>query len=318
MKRYLSNTIAALAAVVLMAGFTACGSDDDEGGVPSKPTAIYGNRLLKSIGEYSFNYDENGRCTKILCYGEEFITIDYSRSTITLEEETYNATFNSNGHLSRLSANINESQDGYKYKLTGNSTFNYDNAGHLTGGTSTYAAEYSEDGEYYTESGATKIKYTWSNGNVTNVYLTEEYTEDGEQENGTTSIDITYGDNENPYKQWTYATEDFMMAADAIGFIGLLGNGPELLAKSYTETENYDGGSNTTRTKSVSYTLNDDGTIGTERIGNGRYNYTYTPYNDKNEVRVQPTSGRQSTIKIGSLLRIHQKVKELKARPINK
>lgn len=313
-----------IAAAIITCGFTACSNDDDSNGdnIPNGPTASYNGRLLKHTGDMTFSYDEKGRCTDVTLDHEAdgFMHIDYNKRTMTIEDETYNITFTDKGYLSTLSASFSESDGGYTMKMEGRITFNYDAAGHLTGGTNNATGTVTGNGIKYTQTSQAVAKYTWNGNLLTKVYSEEKNNENGQIETETTTYNITYSDIDNKYCQWTHAAEEYMLSGDCAGFVGLMGKSPAKLVDSFTETEVDNGQEQRPYTKNVTYTLNNDGTIKTEKIDHYSYTYTYMTYGDSNDSGAKTHSlslitddenGRTGTI---TPLGLHKRMKEMKKR----
>lgn len=148
----------ALMAVLASVGFTACGSDDgDGGGNPS------GKRLVKMTVEYSsknqvydFTYDSQGRVVKVNLTrnGESYgnYTYAYSSNTIT---ETHNY---SSGSSSRTQYTLEDGRIVKKVYGSGTDTYLYTyNNGYLATRSYTYSGSTSPSRVY---------TYSWSNGNM--------------------------------------------------------------------------------------------------------------------------------------------------------
>lgn len=268
---------------------SSCSDDNDGGGsAPQGPTATFDGDLLTRTGDFIFSYDSKGRCVSVkdVYYSdEEMYTIDYESGKMTMEEDDfpYNVSFTRDGYISRVWLNESVKEDGVTYKIEGNITLSYDSYGHLVSGTSTGKMSASGYGEPYEEKDNVEAKYTWRNGNLTNVQLKESSydTEDGNYRS-TTTVEIEYSDTPNEFNQWTWAQEEVMNAADLLGFVGLTGRGTANLISSYTETTKEEGeyDSEDSHTYSASYTINDNGSIGRERLNGSYYNYTYSSFVD--------------------------------------
>lgn len=289
MRKYFLNILPLVMATVLGCGFTSCGDDDDN--TPQDPTTTTEGNLLRRTGDMSFSYDNEGRCTTVSFDGDrdDLISIDYGKRTITMDGETYNVTFNSSGYVTELNASFNEREDGYIMKVEGQITLNYDGNGHLTSGTSAFTGTISAgNGQTYTEKDNSSIRYTWNGDLLTNVYCEEESkVNDIATERETTTYDISYSDTDNKDCRWNHAAEDFTMTEDGMGFTGLLGKAPAKLAASYTENETDNGLQDRPSTKKVTYTLNSNGTIKTEKVGNDNYTYTYFPDGNNGESKAK-------------------------------
>lgn len=309
-------------------GISACGSDDDNGLGDVTPSEVptpsitdkNGNHVrISKVGDYYFNYDENGKLVSFgnTSYGEHFnvendaFTIkggfQYDDATETLEA---NIQLNASGFISGVSikadyeykGRYSESKDHYEYNIT----YQYNSAGQLikAKGTSILTENNKDydygEGEYYTynysESSNAEGNNTWLDGNL--ISSTSKYNarvvEDGESYNysGEYNCDISYSQTLNPTKQFTYYLGQILIGEDNFGqlsVIGLFGIGSKNLPSGYNELwleedgEEYDEESN----YSLSYTLNSNGTIASERRGYETKYYTYgsIDYSSINETR---------------------------------
>lgn len=277
-----------LFATALVAGcLTACSSDDDDddngsgnaaGNMPQGPAATFSGKLLTSVGNTTFEYDDNGRCTRVTESGREVVAIDYSKGTMTLEEfpYPYNVTFDDNGYLTGISININEKFEGATMKVSGIINIEYDGNGHVTKAYTKTSSNVTVPGsESYSENLEGFATWTWDGNLLTNYYDELSGTEDGESYTDKTSCTFSYSDQTNTNCQYTYAIDDAGGMPYKLSYVGMTGKGPDKLISRYT-CDGY--------TDNVSYTLNDDGTIASEKVtsaNNGysnTYSYGYTNY----------------------------------------
>lgn len=284
----MSSVLPLVAAAFITCGFVACSSDDDEGGsVPGGPAATYDGLLLGRTGDMTFKYDDKGRCTDIMLDYEEdgFVHIDYGRRTITIDGETYNIAFNSSGYITSVSLSLNEKEDGYTVNVTGRITCDYDGKGHLTGGRNDFSATASGGGEKYSETEYSSVKYLWDGNLLTQVTCDEETKTNGEVTNKEfTTYTVSYSETANKYCQWTHASETFTMAGDCLGFVGLFGKSSDRLVSSFKKEKTENGETLSPSTTSVSYLLNENGTIETEKCGYSTYYYEYVSQ-DENDAK---------------------------------
>lgn len=321
MKKYFLNRAALLVATALLTcGFTACSDDDDDGGgAPDKPVIDYDGKLLTSVGNYNFQYDSNDRCVKITYSGYDEATIDYDRGVIVFDDEEYNVKFNSNGYITQMSASYSERDDGVTYKVSETHTFNYNSDGRMTGGTSKSTETASGGGQSYSATYESNAQCTYSGGLMTRVVLTETEKENGYTETDEETYDITYGEQDNTYGQWTEAYENILLETDGAGFVGLFGKASSKLISSYTETDKENGRVTETETNSVTYGLNTDGTINTEKIGRySTYAYRYTTYTSSSEAKASAKAVAKASASnkkaIMSVFGIQKRMDSLKAK----
>lgn len=321
MKKYFLNRAAILAATALLTcGFTACSDDDDDGGsTPQGPTANYDGKLLSSVGSYSFQYDDKGRCVKISYSGSEEASIDYERGIAVIDGDEYHVKFNSAGYITSMTASYTEKEDGVTYKVSSTQNFSYNSDGRMTGGTDKSTETASASGQSYSSTYEANMKCTYDGGLLTRVVLTEVDKEDGQTNTYEETYDITYGSQDNKYGQWTEANENIVLESDGAGFVGLLGKASSKLIASYTETEKENGRVTDTETNNVTYGLNTDGTINTERIGRySAYAYRYGTYTGSNGAKAKAPGVKPSRANGGKALMtvfgIQKRMESLKAK----
>lgn len=273
-----------LAAIFVMAtcmlAFTSCSDDDDDnGGAPSgngSALVTEAKVLLDYISYkddydedilFMYKYDEQFRpyfCTELDEYDDIFY-IDYKAGKIDMwdELEGLSISFNSKGYITKISGSWNYKNDEEDYSSKGSLTysFNYDASGQLVG-VDMSDNETEVDGSYvYNNKTTTKGTLTWKDGNLMNSESTTTFSGDYK---GTYKdvLSFTYGNQPNKYRQYPG-----LMCDDDMGFTGagLLGVGPKMLPKTitnyYSEDDEYEDEYGYTGT----FTLNDDGTINTEK-----------------------------------------------------
>lgn len=284
------SKIAMAMAVMLCAGFAACGDDDDkdEGGSGSAETQPLvdnnGNQVrLTSVGNVVFNYDANG---KLVSFGEGSEVFSFSGSTITLPGSTYEyrLSYNGKGYISKMVISYDESDEHGRDKGSGSISFSYNGSGQLIGVSGTGTSEYSETYQGRTETGSEKSTInetlTWTNGNLTKIDNETKgtYINDGESSSYTEN-DITtfvYGSMANATKQYPYYVGDAIIGEGA-GLLALTGyfgvgtaNLPTKYTSEYIETETGEQPYSNSKSYTLAYTLNSNGTIDTEQRDNGR------------------------------------------------
>lgn len=261
---------------------TACGDDNDEpdnGGV----NIIQGDHLT-SVGNYGISYDSKGRVSSVRSNGD-VLYIDYDHNTITVsdnddydDEGELNVKFNGKGFITELSSSwdYQDRDDGefYRTRGSGKIEYRYDGDGNLISVNckSDETEEYNNRTEKYSENYT--IDLTWSNGCMMKSVENGEENEDGRVHTWTETYDVQYGNQANAYLQMPLCLSEIFGLddeLDVLGVIGLFGNGPAFLPNKLTETETYDR----PESWNISFTLNDNGSIASERIGSTTYRYTY-------------------------------------------
>lgn len=307
MKKTLNTCFAAVFAMAAcMFAFTSCSDDDDNGKAPSgngNPLVTEAKVLLEGVTdarngewEYRFEYDDQLRPYRSIedYYDDELFYIDYKAGKINIagEPEGLSVSFNSRGYITKISGSwdYKDNGDGYESSYSGslNYTFSYDANGQLTSVDASDNGKSVESGYVDTYKCVGKAKFTWKDGNLVKCESssTEESIEGDREEKWTSSgiVNIAYGNQSNKYRQYTqyFGDGDFLFMG-----AGLLGVGPKYLPQTCSETyrEKVEGGSeyDETYTETYTFTLNDDGTINTEKsvdADNGyvdEYKYHYMP-----------------------------------------
>lgn len=291
-----NNLIWALALCVSPA-FTSCSNDDDNGGGSGKPVETFDGYLLTRVGEYSFSYDEKGRCTTVWDNGDPEMEFNYNSGTLMTEDESGKVRFNGSGYINEISGSYTEKDedDGTVEKSSGSFTFSYNSNGNLVSVKG--ESKGSVSGRYgYSWSDNFQETYTWTNGNLVKVKCLWTSVEDGEKWSDTYEADVTYGTETNKYRQYTYMLADegilynFDGEFEALALVGLFGKGtaeyPQTISYSWSEFDS-DG---TTNSGSGSYrstiTTNTFDAISTERVAPmsgswySTYYYEYEPASD--------------------------------------
>lgn len=208
--------------------FTACGDDDeandtageDQTSQDSGPQteaesdAVF---VYKTVGGYTFDYDEKGRCIKT-----NNCDIDYDKGTIiypwgNVSTDTYTATFNADGYATSI-------DDGRE-----KATFAYDSTGHLTkvcmlGGRDM--------------SGTVEMDFIWENGNlVESTHRNLMFNKEREM-----SYKFKYSNLPNKSGRYTDAFTDYFISPFRLilsgslpwlPLAGVLGKGPANLPAAY-------------------------------------------------------------------------------------
>lgn len=270
--------------------FTSCSDDDDnEGGSESFANSsslvkdakvLLTNVKIADGWNLYFDYDESFRPIASGDEDGEDWRIDYNAGKIYLissfgDNTAFSCTFNGKGHMTSLKGtwNVKDDEDGEVYSSKGsiNVSLTYDGEGHQLKTNGTFNEEYTEYG--YTGKYNDKIvqTYTWKDGNLMSMVEKTETTEDGETETYTETVTISYGNQDNKYRQnpivfgWD---EEYSLRS-----AGVLGIGSAKLAVSFKEIddETYDQAEAT-------YNLNPDGTIAVEDWkGYYHFELSYTP-----------------------------------------
>lgn len=110
--------------------FSACNDDDDDK-IPQGPAITYAGKLPSRIGDYTFVYDDNNRCTQVKKNSYVYGEIDYDKGVVIMDDEEAKVSFNSDGYVTGISASWNYNEDGYSYKDSGKISFSYNGNGQL-------------------------------------------------------------------------------------------------------------------------------------------------------------------------------------------
>ncbi len=286
--------------MMLSAGAVCCScSDDDEANANSyaagNPLVSQGKVLLTQLGHTRYEYDENFRPVAAYYYNEEEWSINYEKGLISLydgELPNLSCSFNSKGYITKIKGSFSESEYEDGVKITEEMTFEYDGEGHLI---SLRDTEVVEGSKFGSEPYDMRDEYTWERGNLVKM---ERIDLTGEDSYDSWTIEATYGEQENKYRQypgdWTSNDEATMLAA------GLCGIGPKNLLASYT----YNG----SKPISVEYILNEDGTIKQEN-SRGIFDFVYTPIEQYLPSAPKAVSTRSTT---ASRLSVHEKAERLR------
>lgn len=287
MKNFLWATLA-----MVMCLFTACSDDDDDNKIPEGPTITFAGKLPTKVGNYTFVYDENNRCIQIKDGSYMYCEIDYDKGVIISDDEETKISFNSKGYITEISGKWNYEEDGDTYKGDGKISFRYNSNGQLISSSQYSNESGKEDGESFSWKGTYESTYTWENGNLVKAVIEETDIEDGEKYEYGATYTIKYSDEKNEVGQNTMAQAQVLELEDVdiLSLIGMLGKASLYFPDSYTdkwyEKDGEQNGENENN-YNMDYTLNEDGTIKTERIdGYSFYSYSY------NTVAVEGANGR--------------------------
>lgn len=303
-------------AVALATGltFTACDSDDDEGGSGSgKNTAgalddRHGNSELpdgyriSSVGDYRYYY-ENGQLSQIYLSGSY---IDFSTKGITIEDEyddeVMKISFNGNGLVSKITFTSGGGSD--NWSSSESISFSYNSNNQISSYSGSWKESGTDEGESYSESGSGSGTFTYSGQIIKKVVQKSSYSgkEDGEKYSGSETYTYTFdfdAEYDNIYGQWTpYMT--YVLAEDgifrALAYAGCLGRATSMLPTTIYEKnievedgETYEDDD----TYNCSYSFNAYGAI---RQADGK-SYTYTTIsNDDYDVKAT-RAAEQSVLK---------------------
>lgn len=289
-------------ATMLSVSVSSCGDDDDnEGGASGVPAPTLTDNNGKSVqvlsaGNVWFRYDEDG---KIIKFGDSYESYELEGNAFEFTyEDAYTAKFtlNGSGLISKISMTCDLKGSGGYHKEKIMITYNYNSARQLIGASYSGSAEWkytdSHGQEQGSASGTGSIKNTWSNGNLVKCVNESKISgkENGKSynEHETGTYTFSYGNTLNSFKQFPYFMGDGTTGINGEGFslfciVGLYGVGPAYLPTGYVEEWKYEEDGDIdyeTREYDLSFTLNADGTINTERRGNYEYiSYQYGAVN---------------------------------------
>ncbi len=271
--------ITALTCVIV----TSCGKDDGDVTPPGQTEIEKETGMrLAGVGDYRFNYDNNGRCVGMDCLegpGSSHISIDWDKSEIRTSEgyehplDSIPIKFKTNGrgYVTELFTSWDYELNGNSYKGREEATLTYDKEGHLTNATfKTYdiSGGKEEKDENLTEHGDYTL--TWDKGNLVNAKYIEDYIEDNEHEKSEYNYEISYDrdrNSENAYKQWTEGA-GYVFDHDIfiLCHVGLFGVGTaDFPIKITDEIGDH----------SINISTLSSGLISSEKFNGETYNYSY-------------------------------------------
>lgn len=315
----MNKTIFRLLAMAMIAMLSfpmmSCSDDDEEPSGVSNPLLSEGNLLLTDICYYDrwgdrddclcFQYDNKFRpygCYED-DYDDELFTIDYNKGKICLlgDNDGPSISFNSKGYITKIQGSWSFEEYDEEYSASADMSYSYDKDDHLL---ESYA-KIVESGEDYSYK-VFKTTFTWNGGNLTSIKEIRTYYYEDCESTYETTRDFTYGNQENPYKQIpaTMGYHDdtpFFM-------VGLLGVGPEMLPETEIENDKY--------VQNATFTLNEDGSIDTEKWINpsstsvpGYYKFEYASTDSYIPSKIRPNYVRP----VQTRATVNDKVKRVKA-----
>ncbi len=240
--------------------------------------------LVKSIGSnISFNYDDQGRCT--YAKESSYTSFDISYDPYMIEyydsdwlESSLVLSFNGSGYVSKYSCEFYDEDRYGSIKATETASFSYDSDGHITKISLSYNETEDFYGEIYTGSGSAEQTFTWQGGDMTKVVFSEKEKYDGETYEYKWTSTLDYSDTTNDCYQYVKATADEVTDGGSLAvlaYIGYFGKGTAHLPTAIETVEEEDGYTDT-YSSTYSYTKNSNGTISTETVNRSTYTYTYT------------------------------------------
>lgn len=277
MKLFNFMGISALSALMLPM-LISCSDEPNGGDNADKNVIEFDGTRLTSIDSYNVKYDGDGRVSTISYGNSNELEFDYSKGVIYLDYEEANVKFNGDGYITEISQSWDFKETGYEDKGSGKLKFSYKD-GRLTKIESNASGTEKEDGETYKWEEKYTSNLTWKNGNLTEISSKGSEIEDGDKDDWSEDYSISYGTQLNEFNQYCFTVaEDVIMGGSEamLVCVGLFGDGPSMLPTSITS--DYDRHSYTT---SLSFTLNSNGSIKTEKVDNNTLSYGYSNYYTK-------------------------------------
>ncbi len=286
-KENLLKSLSALAVAALFGGLVSCSGDGDSYAPTPKITDKDGNTVqVTSAGGLQFTYDESGKLVSMTNGNKTYVLQDGKFAFEVSEGKTtgkVDVYLNSDALISKIEVEMEVSEGDEYEKNEMTIEYSYDSR-MLDECEASGKGEYKSGKHSYSYNGSADVEYVWKDGNLTRVEIDSDssFKEDGESgdEDVTIVYDYTYGNQPNLAKQLPYfmgyvitGTEDF---GGLFSVLGLFGYGPAYLPTGFTETETEDDGHTHTSNKSLSFVMNDNGTIKSESMGNNRFVYTYS------------------------------------------
>jgi len=291
-KSNLLKSFSALAVAALFGGsLISCSGDGDSYAPTPKITDKDGNTVqVTSAGGLQFTYDESGKLLSMSNGNKTYVLQDgkfafeVSKGKTTGKVDVY---LNSDALISKIEVEMEVSEGDEYEKDEMTIEYSYDSR-KLDECEASGKAEYKSGSHSYSYKGSADVEYVWKDGNLTQVKIDSDSNFKGDGESGDEDVtivyDYTYSNQLNLAKQLPYymgyvitGTEDF---GGLFSVLGLFGYGPAYLPTGYTETEiEIEDGKERkhTNNRSLSFVMNDNGTIKSESMGNNRFVYTYTP-----------------------------------------
>ena len=297
LQRFFSSLMFGLMAVCAMT-LSACGDDDDDNGGLLLTSISCQSGSSNYMNTYCINYDAKLRPYKYSFEYDDFandiLIIDYDNGKMDIPDPDWDGdgvwpsnlslSFNSKGYITKVKGSWSYAYaDNYAGSLEWNAS--YDKDGHLTGIT----MNEEEKSDEYNDKGISKTTLIWTGGNLISFNGDSKwYDEDGQVDESSSTGILTYGTQQNKYKQFPA----ILAVSDDTGLfnMGLFGLGPNDLPTSYNEVyvgeyegNKYEHKDNYTST----ITLNGNGSIDTEIWTSNRDNYPRKymySYSDVNSV----------------------------------
>ena len=249
-------------------GFVSCDDDDDNnlsGGAPSTSAGVIdpnSGLRIKSFENFNVYYTDDGKIDYIINSSPKAkyeFSYNPNRicyvSSVYSESGTYIMSYNANGWISTIDFTDDFSiSDKDKTRCTGKYVFSYDGDGHLTSISCYGKDSISSDGTSRIENFSNNTTYTWGDGllkeitNVEKLYGKEDiYT-----------VAYSYAtEYTNKYKQWAGYFRSKGDLLFILSNLGLMGNGPDKLPSSSSESYNQ----NDSYSVTYSYRFNNDGSV---------------------------------------------------------
>lgn len=242
-----------------------------------------GDRIyLTAAGYLKFSYDSDMKLTKIGSYEVSYNPFRLTSTNTGDNEELTISDINvsKNGYITHLKSNQKEYYYGeLDREINETYDFSYDSNGHLTKISASYSETGNDDGEKYKESSSATLTITWQNGLITKGAYNYSHS-DGTR--GTATCSFVYDDSfPNATKQYTLDfCNEFFSDFEELFMVGYMGKGPDIHPNYLTEVwkETYDGDTEEgTNESHFTYSFNSNGTVKTSRTNSYSTNsYTYT------------------------------------------
>mgnify|MGYP006988853715 FL=1 len=295
-KKYFLQAMAMMLGVVLSVSFVSCGDDDEDDSGSSTPAvsnSVLSSRLkdvngktllLTAVGDNEYRYASNGSllmCGWLSNMNSKdrfmFDGLNYTAGDDEIEVDG-RVELNRDGLVSKGYCNIKESYNEsgiIEWTCSWEFTCTYNSEKQLQKIEATTHQEHFDENGQLEHSGEELaiLTYTWTDGNLVKVVTT--YQESGHVSDDffkPMTVTYSYGNEENVTRQPLKCQE---MLYDRgfmeLNVLGLYGIGPRNFPISYTLERNTYKSS-----ESISFTLNDDGSINTETVSRyDAYQYTY-------------------------------------------
>ncbi|MBP5508785.1 MAG: hypothetical protein J6Y23_13250 [Prevotella sp.] len=284
-KKILFFLFAVLSALTMTT--TSCSSDDDDNGFGSSSAGLLDDELrLRSVGNISFYYDEDGRLDYIHTSRGNY-NFSYNPGKITTDDSDdipSEVSYTSKGYLSSLNEkHVDEGSWGSETEI-GKSSFSYDGSGHLTKVSSTYKITVVEKGEKESYTENSTITLTWKSDMLQKV-VWDEKDDDGYRytETWTYGYEKDYKENYfNKYCQYAPSVANWLEDewVEGIAYVGLFGKGPLYLPSDcdYEDVVIDDEGKKETDYRSWSsvYSFNSNGSLSYVNYNGRKYSYSYS------------------------------------------